>query len=114
MSFNIIDLWHEMGWLAKGVAILLVFMNLLSIWVFIDRYIIFRSAKKESLQFITKVGGLLKQNKIDECIDLAKKFKNSHLAKVFSAASSILMYLAGSLLKAFRQPLQQSLISRSW
>jgi len=86
MSFNIIDLWHEMGWLAKGVAFLLLAMNLLSIWVFIDRFILFRSAKKQSLQFITKVGGLLKQNKLDECIDLAKKFKNSHLAKVFSAA----------------------------
>ena len=86
MSFNIIDLWHEMGWLAKAVAMMLVVMNLLSIWVFIDRYIVFRSAKKQSLLFITKVGNLLKQNKLDECISLAKQYKNSHLAKVFSAA----------------------------
>jgi len=86
MSFSIIDLWNQMGWLAKSVAIILLFMNLISIWVFIDRFILFRSAKKQSLQFVSKVGNLLKQNKLDECIQLAKKYKNSHLAKVFSAA----------------------------
>ncbi|MGA9753014.1 MAG: MotA/TolQ/ExbB proton channel family protein [Acidobacteriota bacterium] len=86
MGFSIIDLWNSMGFLAKSVAMLLMLMSLISIWVFIDRFIVFRSAKKQSLEFIGKVGNLLKQNKLDECIDLAKKSKNSHLAKVFSAA----------------------------
>jgi len=36
----------------------------------------------------------------------------AYLAAFFSAASIFLMYLAESLLKSFRQPLQQSLISR--
>lgn len=86
MSFDVLDLWKEMGWLARFVVFVLLIMNLFSIWVFIDRFILFRSAKKQSLQFIARVGNLLKQNKLDECIDLAKTYKNSHLAKVFSAA----------------------------
>jgi biopolymer transport protein ExbB len=86
MSFDIISMWKEMGWLAKGIVFVMLVMNLFSIWVFIDRFILFRSAKKQSLLFIAKVGNLLKQNKLDECIDLAKGFKQSHLAKVFSAA----------------------------
>lgn len=86
MDLSITGLWHSMGFLARAVTIILMFMSLISIWVFIDRFILFRSAKKQSLQFIGKLGNLLKQNKIDECIDLAKKFKNSHLAKVFSSA----------------------------
>jgi len=86
MSFDILDMWKHMGILAKGIVFVLLIMNLFSIWVFIDRFIIFRSAKKQSLLFIAKVGNLLKQNKLDECIDLAKGFKASHLAKVFSAA----------------------------
>lgn len=85
-SWDIISLWGQMGWMAKGVVFVLLIMNLLSIWVFIDRFILFRSAKKQSLLFIAKVGNLLKQNKLDECIDLSKGFKSSHLAKVFSAA----------------------------
>ena len=31
------------------------------------------------------LGNLLKQNKLDDCINLAKQYKSSHLAKVFSA-----------------------------
>jgi biopolymer transport protein ExbB/TolQ len=94
MDLSITGLWSSMGFLAHAVVIILLFMSLISIWVFIDRFILFRSAKKQSLQFVTKVGNLLKQNKLDECIDLAKKFKNSHLAKVFSAA--LLEFKAGS------------------
>lgn len=86
MDLSPTGLWQSMGFLARSVTIVLMFMSLMSIWVFIDRYLLFRSAKKQSLQFVAKVGNLLKQNKLDECIDLAKKFKNSHLAKVFSAA----------------------------
>ncbi len=86
MDLSITGLWHSMGFLARAVTIILLFMSLISIWVFIDRFILFRSAKKQSLQFVGKLGNLLKQNKLDECIDLAKKFKNSHLAKVFSSA----------------------------
>ncbi len=86
MDLSIQGLWASMGFLARVVVVLLFIMSLLSIWVFIDRFILFYSAKKQSLQFLAKVGNLLKQNKLDECIDQAKKFKNSHLAKVFSAA----------------------------
>lgn len=86
MSFSIIGLWHQMGWLAKGVVLVLLVMNLIALWIFIDRFIVFRAAKKQSLLFISKVGNLLKQNKLDECIALAKTYKQSHLAKVFSAA----------------------------
>jgi biopolymer transport protein ExbB/TolQ len=86
MDLSPTGLWQSMGFLARTVTIVLMFMSLMSIWVFIDRFLLFRSAKKQSLQFVAKVGNLLKQNKLDECIDLAKKYKNSHLAKVFSAA----------------------------
>jgi biopolymer transport protein ExbB/biopolymer transport protein TolQ len=75
-----------MGFLAKTVTVMLLVMSLLSIWIFIDRFLLFRSSKKQSLQFVTKVGNLLKQGKLDECINLAKQFKNGHLPKVFSAA----------------------------
>lgn len=85
MQWDLKSLWDSMGIVAKGVVVILLLMNIQSIWVFVERFILFRSAKKQSLQFIGKVGGLLRGNRIDECIDLAKRFKNSHIAKVFSA-----------------------------
>ena len=86
MSFSLKDLWISMGFIAKGVVFLLLLMSIQSIWVFVERWLLFNSAKKQSLQFIAKVGNLLKANRLDECIDLARKYKNSHIAKVFSAA----------------------------
>jgi len=86
MDLSIQGLWASMGFLARTVTVMLLVMSLLSIWIFIDRYLLFRSSKKQSLQFVTKVGNLLKQGKLDDCINLAKQFKNGHLPKVFSAA----------------------------
>ncbi len=85
MDFSLRMLWEETTIVVKAVILILIIMNVLSIWVFIDRIWLFRSAKKQSLQFIGKVASLLKANKIDECIDLAKKYRSSHIAKVFSA-----------------------------
>lgn len=86
MSFSLKDLWISMGFIAKGVVFLLLIMSIMSIWTFVERWLLFSSAKKQSLLFIGKVGNLLKANRLDECIDLARKYKNSHIAKVFSAA----------------------------
>ena len=85
MDLSIQGLWASMGFLARTVTVMLLVMSLLSIWIFIDRYLLFRSSKKQSLQFVTKVGNLLKQGKLDDCINLAKQYKNGHLPKVFSA-----------------------------
>lgn len=86
MDLSISGLWASMGLLAKGVVIVMLVMSLLSIWVFIDRLMLYMSAKKQSLAFIGKVGPLLKQNKLDDCVRLAEVNKNSHIAKVFKAA----------------------------
>jgi biopolymer transport protein ExbB/TolQ len=86
MSFSLAELWKQMGFIAKGVVFVLMIMSIWSIWVFVERYLLFSSAKKQSLQFIAKVGNLLKANKLDDCINLARQYKNSHIAKVFSAA----------------------------
>lgn len=86
MSFDLADLWKEMGFIAKAVVFMLAGMSIWSTWVFVERFILFSSAKRQSLQFIGKVGNLLKANRLDDCINLARQYKNSHIAKVFSAA----------------------------
>ena len=52
----------------------------------IDRWMLYSKAKTESLQYIPLVTKLLKENKLQEAIDQAKRYKNSHIAKVVSAA----------------------------
>jgi biopolymer transport protein ExbB/biopolymer transport protein TolQ len=85
MDLTLMGLWSKMGFLAKAVVFLLLGMSLLSFWAFIDRFLLFLSAKKQSLQFIAKVSPLIKANRLEDVVQVAKSFKNSHLAKVFTA-----------------------------
>ncbi len=85
MDLSLMGLWSKMGFLAKAVVFLLLGMSLLSFWAFIDRFLLFFSAKKQSLLFIAKVAPLIKANRLEDVVQAAKSFKNSHLAKVFTA-----------------------------
>ncbi len=85
MSTDWAHLWAQMSPLVKGILVLLVFLSIYSVAVFIERLLTFSKARKQSVKFALEIGQLLKQDKIREGIDLAKKYKESHVAKVVSA-----------------------------
>jgi biopolymer transport protein ExbB/biopolymer transport protein TolQ len=85
MSFDPIELWHTMTILAKLVAILLLLMSVYSLTVAVERWLYYRKAKKQSVDFARLVTGYLKQDKLQEAIDSSKKYKQSHLARVLAA-----------------------------
>jgi biopolymer transport protein ExbB/TolQ len=85
MEFGLLGLWQHMGWLARGVVIILACMSIYSIGLMIERWLTFNAAKKQSLRFATQATQLLKQNKLREVIQASKTYKKSHLAKVVSA-----------------------------
>ena len=68
----------------KAIMMILVFMSVYSLGVSLERWWAFRVAKKQSVKFAIEIGPLLKQEKLKEAIDLAKKYKGSHIAKVVS------------------------------
>jgi biopolymer transport protein ExbB/biopolymer transport protein TolQ len=78
-------LWQQMGWLARGVVIILFVMSAWSIGVMIDRWIAFSAARKQSRMFAPAVAGALREGKLDEAIRVAERNKKSHLAKVVTA-----------------------------
>jgi biopolymer transport protein ExbB/biopolymer transport protein TolQ len=78
-------LWNSMGMLAKGVVILMVLMSIYSIWVMVERYIVFQRAKNQSLKLLGALSNVLTRGDYQQAIDVTKKFKDSHLAKVISA-----------------------------
>ena len=85
MSMDWGHIWTVMSPLVKGIMLLLVFLSIYSVTVFIERLLTFNKARKQSVKFALEIGQLLKQDKIREGIDLAKKYKESHVAKVVSA-----------------------------
>ena len=85
VGFSPLQLWGNMGNLARGVVIILFIMSIWSLAVIIDRYLYFSAARKQSREFAPKVAGALKDGRLDEAIKVADRSKKSHLAEVVTA-----------------------------
>jgi biopolymer transport protein ExbB/biopolymer transport protein TolQ len=85
MDMSYKALWLSMSPLAKGVVILMFVMSVYSLWVMIERYIVFTQAKNQSLKLLGALSNVLTRGDYQQAIDITKKYKQSHLAKVISA-----------------------------
>jgi biopolymer transport protein ExbB/biopolymer transport protein TolQ len=85
MEFDLVSMWKAMGFIAKGVVLILAIMSVWSIAVAIEKFFSYRASRKESLAFLPVVTKCLRQDKLQEAVDSSKNYKKSHLAKVVSA-----------------------------
>jgi biopolymer transport protein ExbB/biopolymer transport protein TolQ len=85
IGFGPVALWNQMGWLARGVVVVLLIMSVWSLAVMIDRYLYFAAARKQSREFAPRVAGALKEGKLDEAVKVADRNKKSHLAEVVTS-----------------------------
>ncbi|HEX4021597.1 MAG TPA: MotA/TolQ/ExbB proton channel family protein [Acidobacteriaceae bacterium] len=85
VSFSPLGLWNNMGWMARGVCVILFIMSIWSLAVMIDRALYFSAARKQSREFAPKVAGALKEGRLDEAVKVADRNKKSHLAEVVTA-----------------------------
>jgi len=70
------------GWI---VIILMGLMSIYSLWVMVERYIVFSKAKSQSLKLLGALSNLLTKGDYAQAIEVTKKYKQSHLAKVIAA-----------------------------
>ena len=54
-GLNLIDLWGQMTWVAKGVAFILFFMSMWSVGVAIERIYTFTQARNQSKAYAPQV-----------------------------------------------------------
>jgi biopolymer transport protein ExbB len=114
VSFDLLSMWGQMGWLAKGVVVILFVMSAYSIGVMIDRFMAFSGARTQSRQFAPAVAGALRDGKLDEAIKIADRYKKSHLAKVVVAglqefkAHQNSAEISGEVVEASRRALERS------
>ena len=85
VSFDLVRMVEQMTILGKAVVVTLFVMSAWSIGVMIDRAIAFNAARKQSRAFAPAVAGALRENKLDEAIKIADRYRKSHLAKVVVA-----------------------------
>jgi len=87
MQFGLIEMWQAMGPVAKGVSILLIALSIISLYLFVERQLVFRKARSKSKQVAPKLADLLKKGQVKEALTLSAKKENngSHLARVTAA-----------------------------
>ncbi len=87
MQFGLLEMWSAMGAVAKTVAIILIGLSIITIYMFIERLLVFSRAKKTSRAVAPKLADLLKSGNLKDALALSskKEFKGSHLARVTSA-----------------------------
>ena len=81
-QINLFEMFTSMGWVAKAIVVLLFILSAYSIGIMIERWLIYRQARKQSRLFTPAVAECLREGKIDEAIALGEQYNKSHLAKV--------------------------------
>lgn len=87
MQFGLIEMWQAMGFIAKSVAMILIFLSVVAIYLFVERQIVFTRTKTKSKKIAPKLAELLKSGNIQEALTLSSKKENkgSHLARITAA-----------------------------
>ena len=86
-GLNLIEMWNQMGAVAKGVAIVLFIMSFWSVGVAVERIFTFNKARQQSKLYAPQVAKHLKEGRLKEAIAMSAKpeYRYSHLAKVVLA-----------------------------
>lgn len=87
MQFGLLEMWAAMGPVAKTVSIMLIALSVITVYLFIERQLVFARARTKSREVAPKLADLLKNGNIKDALALSNKkdYKGSHLARVTSA-----------------------------
>jgi biopolymer transport protein ExbB/biopolymer transport protein TolQ len=118
-DFSIWGMIQKMGWTARAVAIILAFMSMYSIAVMVERFLTYKSARDQSREFAPRVAQALKDNRIEEAINISDRHRKSHLAIVVNAglqefqAHQMSQEISGEIMDASKRALQRATAVKS-
>jgi len=88
MNLSLLDLWHSMGYFAKGIVWVLAIMSVYSLTIMIQKWWGLRKAQQETRKFAPEFSQFLEEDNLTEAIKLAEGYKKSHVARVLGGALS--------------------------
>jgi biopolymer transport protein ExbB/biopolymer transport protein TolQ len=86
MNMSMMELWHAMGWFAKGIVFTLAIMSVWSLTVMFQKWWHIRRAQNETKKFAPEFSQFLEEDNLSEAIRLAEGYKRSHVARVLGNA----------------------------
>jgi biopolymer transport protein ExbB/biopolymer transport protein TolQ len=118
-AFTITEMIKNLGWVALGVIVILLIMSMYSIAIMVERFLTYSAAKKQSREFAPRVAQALKNDRIEEAINISDKHKKSHLAMVVNAglqefrAHGASSDISGDEIEASKRALQRAIAIKS-
>lgn len=118
-DFTMWGMIQKMGWTARAVAIILAFMSMYSIAIMIERFLTYKAARDQSREFAPRVAQALKDNRIEEAINISDRHRKSHLAIVVNAglqefqAHQMSSEISGDIIDASKRALQRATAVKS-
>ncbi|MCA1850228.1 MAG: MotA/TolQ/ExbB proton channel family protein [Acidobacteria bacterium] len=118
-AFTITEMVKNLGWIALSVIIILLIMSMYSIAIMVERFLTYSAAKKQSREFAPRVAQALKNDRIEEAINISDKHKKSHLAMVVNAglqefrAHEQSADISGDEIEASKRALQRAIAIKS-
>ena len=86
MDFTLVGLWHEMGFQARAVVLVLIVMSLYSLAITGERLVTYRRGRKQSRRYIEALAPLVEATgRLREAVGLEKGFAGSPVATVIGA-----------------------------
>ena len=117
--FTITEMVKNLGAVALVVLIILLIMSMYSIAIMVERFLTYSAAKKQSREFAPRVAQALKNDRIEEAINISDKHKKSHLAMVVNAglqefrAHGQSSDISGDEIEASKRALQRAIAIKS-
>ena len=112
---DLVEMWDQMGMLAKGVVVVLAIQSVWSIGVMVERFFSYRAARNQSRQFAPAVAEALGRGNLREALEIAEQYSKSHLAKVvhaglqeFQAQEGSAHKISGQTIDASKRALQRA------
>ncbi len=112
--FSYLAMFKSMSPVAIAVVVVLMIMSVYSIAIMVERYLTYTAAKKQSREFAPRVAQALKNDRIEEAINISDKHRKSHLAMVVSSglqefrAHSGSSEISGEEIEASKRALQRA------
>ena len=118
-AFTLSEMIKNLGWVALTVIVILLIMSMYSIAIMVERFLTYSAAKKQSREFAPRVAQALKNDRIEEAINISDKHKKSHLAMVVNAglqefrAHEASSDISGDEVEASKRALQRAIAIKS-
>src|SRR5687767_7951830 len=86
MELSLLEIYNLMGNFAKGIVYTLAIMSVWTLSIAIKKWWDLRQAQRETRKFAPEFSQFLEEDNLGEAVNLADKYKKSHVARVLGGA----------------------------